>query len=208
MSENNHDRKFKRNLDKESVRESPLTYEDYANMPDDGMRYELAAGQLEAMTPAPHPKHQLVLQQLMDLLKDTCNTDYIVFLAPVDVILSDIEVRQPDLIMLHRSRLSLLTNRGIEGPPDLVAEVLSPSTIKRDREDKRRSYSKYGVPEYWIIDMNNGHLEQYVLQGDENKHDYELAEVYTEDDPVHTSKIPCVLFSMNDIMESLPELPN
>lgn len=208
MGENNQDKKSKRSLDKESVREAPLTYDDYASMPDDGMRYELAAGQLEAMTPAPHPNHQLILSELVQAIKDTCSTDYIIFFAPVDVIFSDIEVRQPDLVMLHRSRLSLLTNRGIEGPPDLVAEVLSPSTIKRDREDKRRSYAKYGVPEYWIIDMNNEHLEQYVLQIDEHKHGYELAEVYNEDDPVRSSKIPCVSFSMKDIMDSLPELPN
>lgn len=109
------------------VRESPLTYDDYANLPDDGIRYELASGQLEAMTPAPHPKHQLVIQKLAYVIEESCSTDYIVFLAPVDVILSDTEVRQPDLIMLHRDRFStLVTNRGIEGPPDLVAEVLSP----------------------------------------------------------------------------------
>ena len=79
-------------------------------MPDDGIRYELAEGNLEAMTPVPHPKHQLVLQQLVEVIKDTCNTEYIVILSPVDVILSDIEVRQPDLVMLHLSRISLLKN--------------------------------------------------------------------------------------------------
>ena len=122
----------------------------------------------------------------------------------MDVILSNHEVRQPDLVMLHRSRLSLLTKRGIEGPPDLVVEILSPHSIKRDREDKRKSYSHYGVPEYWIIDMNNVLLEQYVLVD----HEYELAEVYTQEAPVRSNKISCVSFNMAEIMSALPKLPN
>lgn len=188
----------------ESVREERMTYDDYARMPDDGIRYELAAGRLEAMTPAPSPKHQLVLQELEDAIKETCSKEYIIFIAPVDVILSDEEVRQPDLVLLHRTRISLLTNRGIEGPPDLVAEVLSPASIKRDREDKRESYASYGVSEYWIIDMNNAALEQYVLEDGL----YTLAEVYVGDVPVRSAHIACVDFSMKAIMDAIPEIPN
>lgn len=161
------------------VRED-LTYEDYASMPDEGTRYELASGKLIAMSPAPGPWHQLVLQELVDAIKKACGTEYVVFIAPVDVILSDKEVRQPDLMMLHRSSMAQMSKRGIEGPPDLVAELLSPSSVKRDREDKRRSYAHYGVPEYWIIDMNNTMLEQYVL----GEGAYTLAEVYTDDEPI------------------------
>lgn len=189
---------------KHQVRESPMTYDDYANMPDDGMRYELAAGILEMMSPAPHPRHQLVLHELANAMKDTCGMDYIVLFAPVDVILSDTEVRQPDLLMLHRSRLSLLTHRGIEGPPDLVVEILSPHSIKRDREDKRKSYAYYSVPEYWIVDMNNTLLEQYVLSGSE----YILAEVYTGATPIRSEKIRCVSFTMKDIFAAISDIPN
>ena len=82
--------------------------------------------------------------------------------------------------------------------------MLSPFSIKRDREDKRKTYSQYGVPEYWIIDMNNVLLEQYVLVD----HEYELAEVYVEEAPVHSNKVPCVAFNMRDIMNALPEFPN
>lgn len=180
-----------------------LTYEDYAGMQDDGIRYELAAGKLEAMSPPPGLEHQLVLQELLDAIKETCRSEYMIFIAPVDVILSSTEVRQPDLIMLHKSRMSLLSKRGIEGPPDLVAEVLSPSSVKRDREDKRRSYAHYGVPEYWIIDMNNVLLEQYVLEDGV----YRLAEVYTDDASVRSDKAACLRFTMKRIMNDIPQIP-
>lgn len=67
-----------RRRDAETVRETPMTYDDYADLPDDGFRYELAGGRLEMMSPAPHPKHQLIIQELEDLLKSTCKSDYIV----------------------------------------------------------------------------------------------------------------------------------
>lgn len=70
----------------DGVRETPLTYDDYANMPDDGIRYELAGGRLEAMTPAPQPRHQLFLQELEDHIKATCCHDYVIFVTPIDVI--------------------------------------------------------------------------------------------------------------------------
>lgn len=199
-----YDAKRRKLKTQDSVREERMTYDDYARMPDDGIRYELAGGRLEAMTPAPSPKHQLVLQELEDAVKKTCNQDYIIFIAPVDVILSDEEVRQPDLVLLHRTRLSLLTNRGIEGPPDLVAEVLSPASIKRDRKDKRESYARYGVSEYWIIDTNSAALEQYVLENGV----YTLAQVYVGDDPVRYAHVSCVDFSMKAIMDAIPDIPD
>lgn len=205
MSKASHnDAKRRKLTSQDSVREERMTYDDYARIPDDGIRYELAGGRLEAMTPAPSPKHQLVLQELEDAIKKTCRNDYIFIIAPVDVILSDEEVRQPDLVLLHRTRLSLLTNRGIEGPPDLVVEVLSPASIKRDRKDKRASYARYGVPEYWIVDTNNAALEQYLLEDGE----YNLTQVYVGDDPVRSAHVTCVNFSMQAIMDAIPEIPD
>ena len=67
--------KNKQKQEKDSIREGPMTYEDYANMPDDEIRFELSAGRLEAMTPAPHPKHQLLLSELEDAIKHSCNED-------------------------------------------------------------------------------------------------------------------------------------
>lgn len=186
------------------IREQIVTYDDYAKLPDDGIRYEINSGRLEAMTPGPNVLHQLVGQQIEHRLVQSCSSDFVVVLAPFDLILSETEVRQPDLVMIRRDRLSIITKRGIEGPPDLVVEALSPHSAKRDRQQKLHAYAKYRIPEYWIVDIGNELLEQYVLADRQ----YELAEVYKEDEPVRSGAIPCASFTMREIMDSIPELPN
>ncbi|TCP21166.1 Uma2 family endonuclease [Scopulibacillus darangshiensis] len=188
----------------QGVREQPLTYDDYAAVPDDGQRYELVNGRLELMAPAPSPKHQLIAKEIGSTLDSVCGSDYILLYAPIDVILSDTDIRQPDIVMIHKRRAEFITHRGIEGPPDLVVEVLSTSSVKRDRGSKVKSYARYGIPEYWIVDPINRILEQYILNSDS----YELEEVYDGDKVIHSERLPCVAFTMKDIINSLPELPN
>src|SRR5690625_482322 len=151
----------KQNKKKHVLREQPLTYDDYAAL-DDGIRYELVNGELELMTPTPTVTHQMISFELQRSLYDSCGNDYFVFYAPVDLILSQTEVRQPDLMLVHRSRMDIITKRGIIGAPDLVVEILSPSTLKRDKLDKLHVYAKYAIPEYWIIEPELAVLEQYV----------------------------------------------
>jgi Uma2 family endonuclease len=186
------------------IKESPVTYDIYANMPDDGNRYEIADGRLELMSPGPNTIHQMIVQNLQQKLLQTCQAEYFIFLAPLDVILSDIEVRQPDLIMIHRNHMNIIKKRGIVGAPDLVAEISSEHSLRRDKVQKTKAYAKYGVPEYWIIDMVNSTLEQYILQD----HTYDLVELYSGDDFIRSEKLLCVSFSMNDLLKELPELSN
>lgn len=186
------------------IREQPVTYEDYANLPDEGIRYEINDGRLEAMTPGPNAVHQFVVQQIEHRMVQNCSRDFIVLSAPIDLILSETEVRQPDLIMIRRDRLSIITKRGVEGLPDLIVEVLSPFSAKRDRQQKLIAYAKYRIPEYWIVDINNELLEQYLLTDQV----YKLFEVYKENEPVHSEQLTCVSFTMREIKESIPELPN
>jgi Uma2 family endonuclease len=186
------------------IREQPVTFEDYANLPDKGIRYEINNGRLEAMTPGPNALHQLVVQQIEHHMMQKCSKDYVILLAPIDLILSETEVRQPDLVMISRDRLSIITKRGIEGPPDLIVEALSPFSAKRDRQQKLFVYAKYNIPEYWIVDINNELLEQYILKD----HQYKLSEIYKEDETVHSEFLPCISFTMREIMDSIPDLPN
>lgn len=185
------------------IRERPMTYEDYAALPEDYGRYELVDGVLEAMSPGPSVSHQSVITEMNYSIKNSCASDYIVLVAPIDVILSDREVRQPDLVMIHRSRIHILAKRGVIGPPDLVVEILSDWSIKRDKVKKRLAYAKFGIPEYWIVDPQNGSLEQYVLQDGR----YELVDVYTGDETVSSGKLPCVGFTMGAIMSQVPDIP-
>lgn len=190
------------NSEHDKLKERGLTYDDYSAI-EDGNSYELVGGQLELMSPAPTVTHQLVSGELFEKLKQSCESDYIILSAPVDVILSPSEVRQPDLVLLHRDRLGILSQRGIEGAPDLVVEILSPSTLKRDKIDKLSTYAKYGIQEYWIVDPAYGILEEYILL--DNR--YELMNIFQEDEMVTSPNIRCMSFTMTQIMEKIPELP-
>ena len=141
-----------------------LTYKDYEALPADGRRYELHDGEL-AVTPSPSPKHQEVSLNLAVVLHQHVKTRALgkVFEAPIDCILSDISVVQPDIVYIEVARLSTVTGRGIEGPPTLVIEILSPSTGQIDRGVKFQLYARYGVPYYWIVDPDVRSIEAYRL---------------------------------------------
>lgn len=148
---NNHPYKSNAtNSKKNLLREEDLTYDDYARF-HDGQRYELVDGRLELMSPGPNSIHQLVSFEIQKRISQCCEKDAIILCAPIDVILSPREVRQPDLVILLRTNLNRLTKRGIEGAPDMVVEILSPSTAKRDKLSKMVSYARHGIPEYWIV---------------------------------------------------------
>jgi Uma2 family endonuclease len=141
-----------------------LTYKEYEALPTDGRRYELHDGEL-SVTPAPSPKHQRVSRNLFLILHNYVKDREIgeVLYAPLDCILSDTTVVQPDIVYLERSRLSAISSRGIEGPPTLVVEVLSPSTTVIDRSTKLQLYGRHGVPYYWIVDPDARTIESYTL---------------------------------------------
>ncbi|QTH41094.1 Uma2 family endonuclease [Cohnella sp. LGH] len=191
---------MKKKTYEELVKESPVTYEMYANMEDDGNRYEISDGVLELMSPSPTPLHQLLSGQIMLKLNASCRNEFIIVTAPLDVILSDTEVRQPDLMMTHLSRTHIISNRGINGAPDLVVEITSKHSLKRDKLTKRNVYAKYGVREYWIVDPSNFTLEQYELLDDY----YELVDVYSGEETIRSRTAPCVSFSMDELVSSLP----
>ncbi len=188
------------------IRETPMTYEEYAKLPDDGNRYELVDGQLELMSPAPTRTHQMISSRLLRLLSRDCESEYEIIAAPVDVVLSTTEVRQPDLVMIHLNRLSIYKERGsIEEPPDLVVEILSPSSLKRDKIAKRQAYAQFGVSEYWILNHRDETLEQHLLGSDGT---YDLIDVYTGDEPIRSERLKCISFSMNDVSSRVRNLPN
>ena len=133
---------------------APATWEDVERMPDDGNRYEFIGGRLY-MTPAPVTRHQRVSKRLqlalVRLLEETGHGE--VFYAPCLVEFPGTSDRvQPDLLFVSNERQGIITEKLMLGAPDLVVEILSPSTAHRDRGIKLDLYARCGVREYWIAD--------------------------------------------------------
>ncbi len=129
------------------------TYADYCLTPDDE-RYELLGGEL-VMAPAPRLPHQMICMELGALLHMFVKTSGLgrVYPSPCDVVLSETDVVQPDLLFVANERAHILFDGdNVQGAPDLVVEILSPSTAERDRRFKRALYARYGVSEYWLVD--------------------------------------------------------
>jgi Uma2 family endonuclease len=157
-------------------RQGEWTYSHYAALPNDGHRYEILDGVLY-MAPAPISWHQLIAMSISFQLytyitmKDLGN----VMAAPLDVELSPQSVVQPDLaVLLHGNPAELIATR-IKGTPDLVVEILSPSTVEVDRQLKYQKYARAGVKEYWIVDPNARTIEVFVLEG----HVYQTGGVFS-----------------------------
>ncbi len=140
-----------------------LDYSDIRAIPPDGKRYELVQGEL-LVNPAPSPMHQRVsmrlLRQLQDYFEDRSIGE--VFCAPLDVILTKHDVFEPDLLVTADP--SHITKRGIEAPPLLMVEILSPSSRKIDRGLKSRRYAELGVQHYWIVDPDDKRVECFRLE--------------------------------------------
>ena len=137
-----------------------MTYEQYCLLPEDGKQYELIDGEL-FMTPAPKPRHQKIVLRLTEQLSRFVRENSLgeVFVAPVDVLLERHTVVQPDVLFISTPRLSIVGEEAIEGAPDLVVEVLSPSTFYKDLRKKMTAYSQFGVQEYWIVDPETQSIE-------------------------------------------------
>jgi Uma2 family endonuclease len=146
----------------------PLTYEDYVELPNDGKRYEILDGEL-FVTPAPVPLHQRVSRNLLRILDrqvDRLGLGEILY-SPIDLILDTTTIAQPDLLFIRAGRESIVTGRAVEGAPDLVIEVLSPSSRRQDTKTKAMLYARFGILHYWIVDPKARSMELYDLAGKE-----------------------------------------
>lgn len=169
------------------------SYADYLTW-SDNERWELIDGTAYSMAPAPTIDHQRILRKLTYIIENflqdkSCE----LFFAPIDVRLSendtnDINIHtvvQPDLIVVCDP--SKLDNKGCKGAPDLVVEILSPSTAARDMKEKFFLYEKYGVKEYWLIHPENHVVEIFKLN---DQGVYNRAEVYVNDEVVAIGLFP------------------
>jgi Uma2 family endonuclease len=138
------------------------TYEDYAKLPE-GAPYQLIGGHL-VMVPAPVPYHQEVSKRLGYLLYEHVELKQKlgeIYNAPIDVYLEEEETYQPDILFISNERLGIIKEDKIEGAPDMVIEILSPSTAYYDLVHKKEVYARHGVREYWIVDPMKKKIDVY-----------------------------------------------
>lgn len=141
-----------------------LDYADYCAIPPDGKRYELIAGEVH-VTAAPSPSHQRLVQRFLRILEDYFRSPMEVLVSPIDVVLAPHDVVQPDLVVVADP--AQVSDRGIEGAPLIIVEVLSPATAQFDRTIKAQRYAALGVPHYWLVDPASRQVECYRLAGGE-----------------------------------------
>jgi Uma2 family endonuclease len=170
------------------------TVEDFLRLEESNLPCELINGEL-FMSPAPSLTHQVVSSNLNDILKAHAKKiGGFVAYSPFDVYLDNKNVFQPDLLLVRKQNLAIITERGLQGAPDLAVEIISPSNAFKDRNQKRRLYQKFGVKEYWIIDPGNRTLEIYDFSSDETPTLYLVGE-----GEVTSGLLPGLSFSFADL---------
>ena len=175
--------------------QTKLTYADYLETADDE-RYELLSGEL-VMSPSSRERHQYVLGRLFlrlgafiygrNLGKVYCST--------FDVVLSDTDVVQPDLLFVSNGRESIITPENIQGAPDLVVEILSPATAARDRTLKLDLYARHGVQEYWIVDPDAKTI--MLLRRGESR--FEVVGIYGEEETLRSPTLAELSIALQEI---------
>ena len=172
-----------------------LTYQDYISMEGDE-RYELHDGEL-ILVGSPNTAHQMASMKIGYRMFSFVEENDLgwVFDAPYDVLFTDTDVVQPDLLFVSKEREDIITSANIQGVPDMIVEILSPSSSRRDWRDKRELYASHGVKEYWIVDPANRIVWVMLLQ------DGALVEqgAYGEGDSVTSTTLEGFSVSLDEI---------
>jgi Uma2 family endonuclease len=175
-----------------------LTVEDYRATPD-GTRYQLVEGDLHLMSPAPSRFHQDIVLNVAEMLRTYLRTHQVgkVYVSPIDVYLDDHNVVQPDVVFVSAANSGILTDDGIHGAPDLVVEIVSPSTAQLDKTAKRRVYARAGVKEMWLVDplLRQVHLYEFTKQPTK------AVRLVDEDETFGTVMLPDLMIAAADVFK-------
>jgi Uma2 family endonuclease len=186
-----------------------LGYRDYVLFPDDRKRHEIIDGE-HFMSPSPRTRHQQVSMNLALIIANFLKKEKIgkigkigqIFYAPCDVILSDCNIVVPDLVYISRENKGIITKANIQGSPDLIVEILSPSNKSYDRLLKKGLYEAFGVKEYWIVDLDEDTedaedtVEVYSLSSSGK---FPAPEVYTRSQVLKTKLIPGLEIQLDEV---------
>ncbi|MBI5666896.1 MAG: Uma2 family endonuclease [Chloroflexi bacterium] len=148
------------------VERTRMTTEEYFALPETTQPMELINGEL-IVSPAPVPRHQGITGNTYYVVRNLTKTiGGTVYMAPIDVYLDEGQVPQPDVVYLAPDSRCQVTDKRLVGPPDLVVEVFSPGSVRKDKLDKFELYERYGVREYWMIDPLEQYIEVYRRDGE------------------------------------------
>lgn len=176
--------------------EALLTYADYAAFPDDGVRRELIDGEV-VVTPAPNTRHQDLVVRLVVMLSNHVGAGGgRVFVAPYDVVLTDHDVVQPDVVFVADADAHFITRANLQGRPTLAVEVMSDP--RADRVRKRDLYARHGVPEYWIADPDADRLEVHRLPR-AGATAYPKPELYEGGERVSPLSLPALVVDLDEL---------
>lgn len=175
-------------------------YSDLLAMPEDGRRYEIHGGQL-VVVPSPLLRHQIAAREILMVLNEyRRRSGGLAVTAPFDVVFDEYDVVQPDVVFFRAERLHLLDPNSVAREvPDIAVEVLSPSTASIDRGRKMRTFARYGVPEYWVVDPLGRQVEVHVLEDGADRQ----AQVATGGDIVRSVLLPELTFTAAGIFTTL-----
>jgi len=175
--------------------DTKFTYEDYLHFPED-KRYEIINGEV-AVAPSPDKMHQDVSRNLEFVLWEFVkkNDLGLIYDAPFDVVLSDIDVVQPDIIFISKEKEDIVTEKNIQGAPDLVIEILLPSSRYRDKKIKGKLYKKFGIKEYWLVDPKKKQITVACF-GSTKK---ESTKIYTRNDLLESSLLAGLKIALIDV---------
>ncbi|GIW23619.1 MAG: hypothetical protein KatS3mg068_2626 [Candidatus Sericytochromatia bacterium] len=148
------------------TKEKIWTYKEYLEIEDEN-RYEILKGKL-VMAPAPNRFHQDICGNLYFLIKKYLQKNNIgkIYTSPIDVVLREDIVVQPDLVIVLKENYKILQEKGIIGIPDIVIEIISPSSVERDLIHKKNIYEEAGIKEYWIVFPKEKMIEILFLNKD------------------------------------------
>ena len=174
--------------------QAKLTYEDYLLLPDDGQRHEIIDGE-HYVNPAPNTKHQETVMNLILSIAVFVRQKHLgrVYVAPCDVVLSTVDILQPDLMFISNEREDLITRANVQGAPNLVVEVLSPSTRTVDATLKLQRYDRFGVDECWLVDPDEQSVTIYRRRGERLEREESSA------DAIESPLLPGLAIPIHDI---------
>jgi Uma2 family endonuclease len=167
-------------------------------------RYEIIEGIRYDCQPSPRIEHQLLATAIFSRLETACSLNGLIVVAPMDVHLDEDNIVQPDVIFIASENLSIIQDGYIKGTPDLLIEILSPSTGGHDRKRKKNLYERFGIREYWIVDPVYSTVDQFIL------HDgvYQGPSVLTRSDTLTSPFQPCISMDIQALFATIVRFQN